>query len=148
MPIVVALMLLSFLQSALIPFNLVFLVIITRSFITAEKTNYWLAFWFGILLSLLIGLPLGPLSIIYLLSAGLVQAIKKAQFASHWAVILPLSVVLLFFDHGIRSILMGSSFAPGPVLVQSALVLPVYFIVRVWEERFIPRAEIRLKVGK
>lgn len=148
MPIVTALILISFIQSSLLPFNLVFLIIIARSFITGDETNYFLAFGFGILLSLLSGLPLSSLSLVYLIAVAAVFAVKRAQFASHWAVILPLSAILLLLDHGARSAVTGSSLSPLSLLIQAILGLPVYFLVRLWEERFIPRGEIKLKVGK
>lgn len=142
------LILISFLQTTLLPLNLVLLILISRSFIVSEKQNLWLAFWFGLLVSFLSGFPLGSLSIIYLFIVALVQSIKKAQFVSHWVFILPLSFILLLFDHLVRNLVIGASFNFIPVIIQTALALPVYLLVRLYEERFIPKAGIRLKVGK
>lgn len=150
--LIVVLVLLSFLQGALLPYDVVFLVIITRSFVTDDQGNFWLAFGFGIFLSLLLGFSLGSLSILYLLAVLLVRVIRRLELSSHWLAILLFSLFLLGLNHLVRGFLAGSSLfssiGVSALIVEAVLILPVYLLVQFWEERFIPRSDIRLKLGK
>lgn len=146
--LVITLIFLSFLQATILPWNLILIILISRSFITDEKDNFYLAFGFGLFLSLLLGYSLGVLSLIYLICVAGVGLVKKTQLVSQWFAILPISLILLLFDHLAESLIFGSRENFLSVLPQLILVLPVYFLIRFWEERFIPKKEIKLKVGK
>lgn len=145
---IIVLLFLSFLQGAFIPLNLVLVFLIIRSFIVDDRENLWLAFGFGLLLSLLLNYPLGSLSILYVIVTELVKLIKKTHLASFWLAILPLSFLALLFNRLIIWVLGGGSFNFWWVVLEVSLVLPAYFVVRLWEERFVTRKDIRLKVGK
>lgn len=149
---VLSLLILSFLQGSVVYFNLVFIAIICRSFVTPERSNFWLAFGFGLLLSILLGYPLGSLSIIYLVIVWLIQFARKAQVVSNWVVVLLSMFFLLGINQIFLNVLNGSSIINSlrwsALLTEVILVLPIYLLVRFWEERFITRKDIRLKVGK
>lgn len=138
----------SFLQATFLPLNLVFLILVIRSLVVDEKENFFLCFGFGLLLSVLLGFPVGSLSFVYLISALVVSFIKKTQSASRLIAILPLTSALLLFVHFSESFLLGTTFDPKIVVFETILALPLYFIITLWEERFIVRKEIKLKVGK
>lgn len=150
--LIVILVTLSFLQGALFPVNFVLLVILGRTFVVDDRQNYWLAFGFGLLLSLLSGYPLGGLSMIYLFFVTLVSLIKKVELSSHWVVIFSLSLFILFLNQVFLHLLFQTDVNLFDdrlrLLIEALLILPVYFVVRIWEERFIPRSDIRLKIGK
>ncbi|MCL5784727.1 MAG: hypothetical protein M1142_05235 [Patescibacteria group bacterium] len=145
---IIVLLFLSFLQGAWLPVNLVVIVIVCRSFIVEEKANYYLAFAFGLLLSLLLGHNLGTLSLTYLILVKLTHFIRKTEFASHWLVILPLLFISLIIDQLAQSNIFSYQINFGAIFPGMIFALPAYFIVRIWEERFIPKAGIRLKVGR
>lgn len=145
---IIVLTLLSFIQAAIIPVNLVLLVLICRSFLAESRVNYWLAFGFGMLLSLLQGYPLGSLSIIYLLAVLGVNLIRKTHFASQWLMVLPLSLIILFLDQFIESKLFSFQLNFWELVPQVLLTIPIYILVRFWDERFIARSDIRLKINK
>ncbi len=146
--ILFVLILATFIQASFLPINILLLVLIARSFITHDQKNFYLAFSFGLLLSLLLGKPLGSLSFIYLILLTSVRFIKRTPLASRWIVILPLGFILLLADRLIEGLIFKSSLNTGALIVETVLILPVYFVVRFWEERFVPRKEIRLKIGK
>ena len=131
------LLFLSFLQGALLPFDLVLIFLIVRSFISSGKENLWLAFGFGLLVSVLQGSILGFFSLIYLAAVVTAHLIRKTHLASHWIAILPLSIIFLLAEHLLVNIFLGSSLNYGFLLVETALVLPFYFALRLWEERFV-----------
>jgi cell shape-determining protein MreD len=144
----IVLFLAAFIQSTLVPINLVLLILMARSFETTDKANYFLAFFFGTLFSLLSGFPLGSLSLAYLVMVAFIYFIKKVEFSSHWLILLPLSLALFSADCFLQGFLMGSSFNLRIVFGEIMLILPVFLLVKFWEERFIPETNVKLKLGK
>ncbi len=140
------LILFCFLQEAFLPFNLVLLVLISRAFVVDEKENYYLAFAFGLLLSFLAGYPLGVLSIIYLSLVFAIHIFRRMQFATHLLTLIPIAAVSLFLDGAARSLMLSSSFDLKLFLPQIILIIPVYLATLFWEERFIPKKDLKLKV--
>lgn len=147
-PLILTLILACFLQEAFLPFNLVLLIIIARSFVIDEKENYYLAFIFGLLLSFLAGYVLGILSIIYLIIVLVIHIFRRIQFVTHPVVVIPVAAVSLLVDALIRSLLLSSSVNLLSLLPQILLIIPIYFLMFFWEERFIPKKDIKLKMGK
>jgi len=147
-PLIFILILFSFLQEAFLPFNLVLLILVSRAFVVTEKENYYLAFIFGLVLSFLAGYPLGSLSIIYLILVLIIQIFRRFQFVTHPAVVIPVAVVSLLADQLARSLMLGSNIDLSQIPIQIILVIPIYFVVLLWEERFIVHKDIKLKVNK
>lgn len=145
---VAVLFFITFLKGAILPFDFVLMILVARSFIVAEKSNYYLAFFFGLLGSVLLGYPLGLLSLIYLISVQVSHIIKTTHLAAYWIVILPLTFFCLFIEQLILKLLNISNFNLTFIIIPTILILPIYFIVRFWEERFIVTKEIKLKMGK
>lgn len=148
MTLILILVLLSFLQSALSFFQIILLALIARSFLVSDRKNYWLAFGLGLLLTLLTDIKLGSLSVVYILTVVLVYFVKERSVGSHWWVLLPVTMLMLGVDSLIKMMLLGSSLDIFPILWQTVLILPVYFCLKIWEERFVVKKEIRLKVRK
>ena len=146
--ILIVLVLAAFLQASSLSFNLLLLALIARSFITRDRKNLYLAMAFGLLLSLLLDRPLGSLSLIYLLMVTVVHLVKKTPLASRWIIILPLAAILLTVDRLLEGLIFDFGWDTRATVIEVILILPVYFVVRFWEERFVPRKEIRLKLGK
>lgn len=137
----------SFLQSTILPLDLVLIILICRAFIREEEENLYLTFAFGLLVSLLNGNLLGFQSIIYLLIVFLTQLISKSRLSKNSLLIIPLSFVFLTFNNMAASLFTNQSIQLFPkIILETVLCLPVFYLLRVWEERFIPRKEIKLKV--
>jgi len=135
----------SFLQSTILPIDLVLIILICRSYIRSDQENLYLAFAFGLLDSHLNLNPLGIRSIVYLAVVQITQVLSKGRLASNPFLIIPISLILLAGNH----IITDGLISPGvlfEVLPESILSLPVFYMVRLWEERFIVRKEIKLKV--
>lgn len=143
-----SLLFLSFLQGALLPLDLVLIFLLARSFVVSGKENLWFAFSFGLLVSLLQGFPLGFFSLVYLAAVAASHLTRKTHLASHWIAVVPLSVVFLLIEHFLVNLLFGPTVNLRLFFVEIALVLPFYFALRLWEERFVVGKEIRLKIGK
>lgn len=140
--------LLAFVQAALLPVNLVLIILLTKSLISADIEDLYLAFGLGLLLALLLGQPLGLLSLLYISLVTMGRLTRKTRFASYWAAVCLLVGLLVILDHLLEGILFSQSFNVQVLMGELILVVPVYFIVRVLDERFVPQKEIRLKIGK
>lgn len=142
----IGLFLLSLFETTWLSYSVVVLALIIRSFIAPQKENYYLAFGFGILLSILLNQPIGILAILFLILVFIVQTIRLSQIASFWLFILPLSVCLLILFELAEQVFLGISLNFSNLIWQGIWVLPIYFLIRFWEERFVPQKDIRLKV--
>lgn len=145
--LIVILIIASFLQTTILPLDLVLLVLICRSYIKSEKINLYLAFGFGLLISHLELKTLGLISITYLVLIFLTQILSKSRLAGNSLLIVPVSLILLFLNQIISSQLTLQAFQFSfKIFIESLLALPVLYLIRFWEERFIVRKEIKLRV--
>ncbi len=141
------LILAAFLQEAVIPLNLVLLILICRSFISPGRVNLFLAFAFGMFTAYLTLNNLGFQSFIFLLILQLTQGISKTRFFStHSLLIVPLTFILLSANALAFSLINQQSVQFSPkILIESLLALPILFSLKLWEERFITKKDIKLR---
>lgn len=144
--LIVILIIASFLQSTIFPIDLVLIILICRAFIKREKPNLYLAFAFGLLISHLALNPLGLNAVIFLLLIQITESLSKSRLANNSLLIVPICFVLLSLNQVVVSLVTQKAIALTPVILGSILSLPIFYLVRFWEERFIVRNEIRLKV--
>lgn len=136
----------SFLQATILLIDLVLIILICRAYIKSEKANLYLAFAFGLLISHLDLGILGVQSIVFLIIIQAVQILSKSRFASNPFLILPISFVFLSLNGFINFLIGMQTFQLQKLLLEAFLSLPVLYMIRLWEERFIVQKEIKLKV--
>lgn len=136
----------AFLQTTILPINLVLLVIVLRSFLTSEVENLYLAFGFGLLISHLNATPLGVQNLIYLALIIFARSIGRMPISSNILIVLPLIFISTIIDTFINSILLNQSFQIIQVMLPMILAIPIYIALRFWEERFIVSPQLRLKI--
>lgn len=145
--LILILIIASLLQATFLPINLTLIVLICRSFIKTEKSNLILAFGFGLLASHLNLSKLGIESILYIVIIQLTQLISKTRLTSNFLFIVPITFVFLSLERVALSLTGNESVILFPtVLIESLISLPVFFLVRVWEERFIVKRDIKLRM--
>ncbi len=145
--LIAVLIILSFIQAAIIPINLVLIVLICRSYLKADKANLYLAFGFGLLDAHLNLTALGLSPLVYLLMIQITQSLSKSPLTGNSFLIIPISFVLFFAKDQLTFFFTAQ--IPSPIskaLIESLLSLPVLYLLRLWEERFIVRKEIKLKI--
>ncbi|MBI2597139.1 hypothetical protein HYW41_03220 [Candidatus Daviesbacteria bacterium] len=137
----------SFIQTTILSVDLVLLILICRAYIRTDKNNLYLAFGFGILISYLDLRPVGNISIIYLILTELAQTLSKSRLAGNSLLIIPLSFVFLMINQIVNTLLSFDQLQLFPkIVVESLLSLPILYFLRLWEERFIVRKELKLKI--
>ncbi len=141
------LILASFLQTSILPINLGLLLIITRSYIRMEKANLYLAFGFGLLIAFLEHTPLGLYSLIYLILVEAIHLFYKAPILKNFLTVIPVMLGILLVNDIAVSLIRGISIQLFPqIIIEGILILPIYIVLRLWEERFVVRKDVRLKV--
>lgn len=145
--LIIILIIASFLQATIIPINLVLIVLICRAYVRPDKTNLLLAFSFGLLTSHLNLNPFGLESMIFLVIVQISGALSKSPLATNYLTIMPISFGLLSLNLTISSLLTNQAIHLMPqILLESLLSLPIFYLVRFWEERFVIRKEIKLRI--
>lgn len=137
----------SFLQATIIPINLVAILILVRAYIKVEENNLYLAFFIGLLVSLLENTALGLVSLLYLFLVGAMQLFPKIPISKSLMTSMPFMIVILILNDVATSLIRGSSINIWPqIIFEGILILPIYIALRMWEERFVVRREVKLKV--
>ena|SRR3972149_6859164 len=144
--LILILIIAAFLQTTILPIDLVLLILICRAYIKSAKANLYLAFAFGLLTAHLNLINLGFQSILYLATIQATEMLSKSRLAGNPILIIPISFIFLSLKEILNSYISNQSLE-FPKLIFAALAsLPILFLLRLWEERFIVRKEIKLKV--
>ena len=143
---IVILILASLVQVVFLPIDLVVLLLISQALIKNEKSNLWLAFFIGLFVAHLQQLPLGILSLIYIFEIELVQILRKMPLSGIF-----ISFIIIFFVLFINSLVYSIIFSPTLILwpklfIEMILSIPTYIIMSFWQDRFIAKKDIKLKV--
>lgn len=144
--LIIVLIIASFLQATILPLDLVLIILICRAFIKSGKSNLYLSFAFGFFLSHLTLSPLGLQSIIFLILVTLTESISKSRLSENPLSLIPICFVAILINQVTLSVFTQHALALTPKIYEAFLALPIFYLVRYWEERFIVRKEIRLKL--
>lgn len=136
----------SLIQSTFLPINLVLMILIIRSFIVDSKSNFYLAFIFGLVVSLFQGQIIGLVSLINLFSVAIVSVLKRSQIAQNLITLMLAGFALLTIDNIIQSLIAKISLDFKLAIYQTIILIPMYLLVRFLEERFIVQKEIKLRM--
>lgn len=137
----------SFLQSTILPIDLVLLILLCRSYLQPDKSNLLLAFAFGLLDSHLTLNTIGFHSLIYLTLVGLTETLSKSRLAGNPILIIPLSFILISIYQITQSIITSQLIQLFPKsLLEAFISFPILYLIRLWEERFIVRKGIKLRM--
>lgn len=144
--LIIILIIASFIQTTILPVNLVMLILICRAYIKSNQTNLYLAFVFGILTSHLDLSNIGIQSLLNLSFVEVTEILSKLRLAGNPFLIVPLAVFFTTFSQFVGLVQNHGSFEFQTVILTSILSVPTLFLVRLWEERFIVREGIKLRV--
>ncbi len=145
--LVLVLILIAFLQSTLVPLNLCLIIIILRAYIKPESSNFYLAFAIGLVVSFLDHQTLGVNSLIYLVAVALTHSLSKTPLSKNILGVLPLIFIELGLIYLLNAYLLQQTPSIFPrLIIETVISLPIYIALRFWEERFVVRQDVRLKI--
>lgn len=141
----VILIIFAFLQSTILPFNLVLIFLLLKAYFFNQRSTLYMAFFAGLLLSLLLNLPLGFLSIIYIFLTQAIHIISRLTFASNVLALFPLLFITLALDRFLISLYLKESMTLFPgVLVEVALAIPMYILLRLLDEKLNIKSSMKI----
>lgn len=144
--LIIILIIAVFLQTTILPIDLVLLILICRAYVKSEKANLYLGFVFGLLVSHLNLIPLGLQSLVYISAVAATESLSKLRLAGNPLLIIPISFIFLFINQIINSSLNYNLLNLPKLIFASISSLPMLYLIRFWEDRFIVRKEIKLRV--
>lgn len=142
----ISLIIASFVQYSVLPINLVLIILICRSYLRPDKTNFYLAFIFGLLDSHLNLTVLGSSSLIYLTVVVLVEGLARSRLAGSSFLIIPLAFILLLINQIILLYFTHQDLNFLKMFLESLIALPIFYLLKIWEERFIVYKDRKLKI--
>ncbi|OGE77583.1 hypothetical protein A3J19_05090 [Candidatus Daviesbacteria bacterium RIFCSPLOWO2_02_FULL_41_8] len=144
--LIIILIIATFLQTTILPVDLVLLILICRAYIKSGRSNLYLGFAFGLLTAHLNLNFLGIQSLICLSFVQITQMLSKIRLAGNPLLIVPITLVFLSLNRIINSLLSHTTWEFSGVILTAFLSLPTLYLIRFWEERFIVRKGIKLKI--
>ena len=139
------LLLAAFLQTSFVPLNLCLLILISRSYAIHQRNNYYLAFFAGILIGLLNTANLGVWPIIFTAVVFLCHLIRQLPVMNRNLAVIPLTLVLVLVINGLEQLIFHTPFNWVIAIVSAVVSLPLFFVIKEWEERFIAKPGLKLK---
>lgn len=139
--------LIALFQTSFLPVNLCLLVIIAKSFASYDKENYYLAFFTGIMLGILSPVNLGFWALVFLIVVYLTHLARKLPITANNLTILPVSFVIILTVTLLESIILKQKINIRIIFIDTMLMLPLFIFVKIWEERFVVKDELKLKLG-
>lgn len=145
---IISLIIAAFLQSAFLPLNLVLCLIIARSFVAEYKSNLYASFLAGLLLGLLTASNIGFWGIVFLTVSKLVHVLRNLPYFNSGKLFLLFAFLIITSVSFISQFFTNDQFNWIKIVVETFICLPLYFFIRIWEERFVVREDVRLKIRK
>lgn len=137
----------AFLQSSFLGVNLVLLLIAARSLILKDQDNYLIAFISGIILGILLTQNLGFWALVFLLVVKLIQLIKELPFTSNIVTVLPIGFLVVLISSFLEQLFFKQSINFTKIIIETLVFLPIYILIKIWEERFVVKPVFKLKLG-
>lgn len=134
-----------FLQTTFLPLNLCLMLICTRSLVTTQKSTLILGAIFGVLLGILSNINLGFYALVFLLASKAIEIFKASPLYNNIIFFLPLLFFIYLISSLFSSLILVSSFSWVQVIFETFISIPIYFLIKFWEERFIVRPQVKLK---
>ncbi len=142
---ILGLILATLLQTTLLPINLCLMLICVRSLVTTKISTLYLSVIFGVLLGVLSNTNIGFYPLIFLIAAKIIELFKASPLYNNVIFFLPLLFIVYLLISLISQIALGLSFSIVQVISETLFSIPLYFLIKFWEERFIVRPQVKLK---
>lgn len=137
----------AFLQSAFLPVNLVLSLVAARAIIIDDKSNLYLAFFGGLILSFLMQVNLGYYPLLFILIVKMGALIKKLPVSFNLLTITVSAAVLIITAGALNAILIKEQFDLKLIFTEIVTTLLFYYSIKFWEERFSASTHTKLKLN-
>lgn len=135
-----------FAQTTFLPLNLALIIILTRTLVVDEPSNYYLAFFAGILLGLQSLTNLGFYPLVFVILVKAINLFKKSPFSNNLLLIIPISFLAFISMSFLEKIFLNTEINFQKIALEMILSIPIYIFIRFWEERFVVKPNIKLRI--
>jgi cell shape-determining protein MreD len=122
------------------------ILIISTSLVAEKRSNYFVSFAAGTILGILSGQNIGFWALVFLTVARSIHLIRRLPFSLTYLTVIPISLAAIFMVAFLEKLVFGQTINIVKVFIEATVTLPTYIFIKFWEERFIVRPEIRLKI--
>ena len=136
----------AFIQTSFLPLNLVMMLLIGRGLLVSDSANLLLAFISGIFIGILTSHNIALYALLFLAVAKIVQVYRVLPFSEHFLTTFLFSGVLIFLFDMVEQKLLGGKINFTRTLWEIGSFMPIFFAIKFWEERFVVKKEIKLKI--
>jgi hypothetical protein len=138
--------LLTLLQTSFVPLNLCLILLICRSYASHQRSNYYLALAGGLYLGILSAANLGFWPIVMLMVVLLMHIIRLLPITARYLTVIPVTLVVVLAVSWIENFFLKTPLIWWYPVISAMIALPVYIVVREWEDRFVAKPGIKLRV--
>lgn len=135
-----------FAQTSFLPLNLALIIILTRTLVVDEPSNYYLAFFAGILLGVQSLTNLGFYPLVFVILVKAINLFKKSPFSNNLLLIIPVSFLVFILMSFLEKIFLTTEINFQKIALEMFLSIPIYLFIRFWEERFVVKPNIKLRI--
>jgi hypothetical protein len=140
------LLLAALIQTSFLPIDLCLILLICRSYAVHSRENYYLAVMSGILMGILSSSNLGFWPLLYVLAVLIVHIIRLLPITRRSLTVIPVTFLILTATAFTMNLFLKMPFIWWYALIGSLIALPIYMVIRIWEDRFITKPGIKLRV--
>lgn len=136
----------ALLQTTFLQVNPVLVLLICRALIREEIASYYSAFFIGILLGILESKNTGFYALFFVIIVKIIHLIKSTPISAYFLTVIPTTLVFSFALNFLKYFFFSQAINYYVPLVDALLSLPIYFFLKIWEERFVVKSSIKLKI--
>lgn len=136
----------AFLQSAVITLNLVLVILAARSLVLSDRSNLIIAFFGGLMLSFLTQTNLGYWPLVLILIVKLGELLRRLPVSFNILTVFVAGSLQVLVVVLLNKLFLGDRIEIYPHLLEAILVVPSYYLIKMWEERFVAKSAIKLRV--
>lgn len=138
----------AFLQSAFLPVDFVLSLIIARTLVVEDKSNLYLAFFAGLILSFLIQVNLGYYPLLLILLVKLASLIRSLPVSFNLLMVIGAAATLVGIGEILNTLIIGQQFSIQRIIIEIVAVIPFYYLITFWEDRFVASTHTKLRLNK
>ncbi len=136
-----------FLQASVVNLNLCLILLVVRSLVVEKRENLYLAFIAGIFLGLLTTRNLGFYPLVFVLLIKLLSILNRSRVTpANYLLVLPICAIIFTSFEYLELFLFGQSVKFIKIIVEILLVIPIFLITTILEDRFTPKGGMKLKM--
>lgn len=144
---IILILLSAFIQTSFLPINLCLILILSRSLVSYKRSNYILGTVSGIILGVLNGQNIGFWALVFLIVSAIIHSTKKLPFSFTYITVIPIAFLASLMVSFLEKTFFGQTINFVKVFIEAFLTLPAYIFIKFWEERFVVRTDIKLKIS-